>query len=501
MASSLSSQAGLNMGLKKTFRRWTLSWLDRRRPAPDPDDPGLFRFGFLAHRRSTSIQGDGLWRALEATWPSATLGQLIIRTHPETELAIHRLDDGTEIAVIGAMFAAAPEAPTFSPSELAADPPAVLRNLTGRFAILVARADGVTVFNDAFGSRSIFYSANPATPAFASHSALLAHACGIEVDESVSRLVATREYRDRTVRYLPGDLTLFDRVFALVPNNSLHFPSMETRRYWPSDLLKPATFDDFFDEISALHAATAEHFRGRFFPIFGITGGIDSRSIYAAWTKAGIPFGGFTWSQPLKRNELPIIDAIVTQLSIPHTYLKLPMVGRGVVPSIAAVNSGGYRIPSGIAEAMHGQYGRSPKTLFIRGLGGEIVRGFYNRVHPITEWTPRRMAGAYGVKGNPEFGLSVEAAFENFFRRANYQGVERFGFDIDDLFYWEHRMGMWGAATLNEMDPVMFSVMGINSRRVYETAMGLPSQERLTKQILHRVVERYDPALAAIPVI
>ena len=40
--------------------------------------------------------------------------------------------------------------------------------------------------------------------------------------------------------------------------------------------------------------------------------------------------------------------------------------------------------------------------------------------------------------------------------RANYgEELIRCGFDLNDIFYWEHRMGMWGSAVHNEMDPAV----------------------------------------------
>jgi hypothetical protein len=61
-------------------------------------------------------------------------------------------------------------------------------------------------------------------------------------------------------------------------------------------------------------------------------------------------------------------------------------------------------------------------------------------------------------------------------------------------------MGMWGAAMLNEMDPACYSLVGINSRAVFETAFGLPAEERLTKELLRRVTWNYDVPLAEIAV-
>jgi len=49
---------------------------------------------------------------------------------------------------------------------------------------------------------------------------------------------------------------------------------------------------------------------------------------------------------------------------------------------------------------------------------------------------------------------------------------------------------------LNEMDPAMPSIFGINSRELFEVAYGLPREQRLTKMFMIAITQRYDPVLA-----
>ncbi|MBN8994596.1 MAG: hypothetical protein J0H94_05190 [Rhizobiales bacterium] len=417
-------------------------------------------------------------------------------------MALHRTADGSEIAIIGRLIFATPQLAPPAIADLAADAPAALRNATGRFAVIVCKGGAVSVFHDAFGARSIFYRGDPRAPAFASHSGLLAHAYGIPLAEAPLRIVASREYTKQVVRTLPGDLTMFEDVFALIPNNMLEFPTMRTRRYWPASPREPTDFEAFFREIDALYAAAIADGRRRgLSPLFGITGGIDSRAIYSAWLNAGVPFRGVTWSRPLKEKELPIIDAILRRTSIPHVHhVEIASPSWGGIASVGRANGGEHRDPSMLTAAMHGLYGRSSTDVFLSGLGGEIVRGFYFRVHDMKEWTPRAMAAAFNPAAGGAYRNLLEGAFEGYWERANYRELERMGFALNDLFYWEHRMGTWGATRLNELDPVMFSLPVINGRRAYEAAFGLPDEERLTKELLRRVVQRYDAGLAAIPV-
>ena len=119
-----------------------------------------------------------------------------------------------------------------------------------------------------------------------------------------------------------------------------------------------------------------------------------------------------------------------------------------------------------------------------------------------------RLYGAPFTRVRPEHADDADArrialaAFEGFMVRANYdERLVNSGFDLNDVFYWEHRMGMWSAAQHNELDPATPSLTGYNSRRVYEAAFGMNPPERLTKELLREVIRRYDPPMAEIPLL
>jgi hypothetical protein len=301
---------------------------------------------------------------------------------------------------------------------------------------------------------------------------------------------------------------MYEGVFALTPNNRLTFPSMKTTRYWPDRPIASSSFDDFFCEIDTLFRSSIRYLSQHYTPVFGISGGIDSRSVFAAWQKHGAAFRGVTWKrQYLKPSEISSVAAIVDYLNRPHETIEFTGEFDREIATVAGINCGEYRAPSRLTAEMHKLFGDNARSIFVRGYGGEIARGFYNTPPmastfrpPMADDSPAEMTRVYDAKRSTYYGSLVFTAFKGFARRANYQDIDRFGFDVNDIFYWEHRMGMWGAAMLNEMDAAMFSFAGINSRAVFERAFGLPRDERLTKDLLRRVVRRYDTTLAEVEV-
>lgn len=428
-------------------------------------NPSLYRFGFLASPEP--LQGDTIWRRLN--WRTEQFRGLTYWLHPETPFEIRG-----EWAVIGHAF------------NLDADKPieTALDGAFGRFVVV----DGDTVYNDAFGSRSVFYRDG----VFASHAALISHALGVGRSRPVRRILDSAAYQKKTVRYLPGDLTVYDGVHALIPNHRLTPQGL--RRYWPRAPLAATTREAVVGAATDHLRALADALRDR--PVaFGLTGGADTRAVAAAFDGR---FSAVTWTWGyIDREELPIVDALVRLFSVPHRYLE---PSRGTPCDICLRNAGNFRkpprIPALMADAL------SADTVFIRGYGGEIIRGFYQTVMktPMSALTPDEMLRLYG-RGDGEYGRLCLKAFEGMMSRGDYADPMLATYDPNDIFYWEHRMGMWGSAMLNEMDAAVLSLVGFNSRPLFTAAFGLDAEERFTKELLSSVSEKLDPRLKNVKIL
>jgi hypothetical protein len=505
----------------------------------------LFRFGFICHSESDSPEGDRVWREIVRSWRRLEVGGLVIHHHPEARVRHHRGEAGSAV-LIGDAFAT-PAGQTIESvldTLLAAESADVFLDsfdaLSGRFALLVLKGSAQLAFHDPIGSRSVFYR-RVGEFCIGSHAELVARAFGIGKSAAVQELIGTEEYESRTVKYLPGDLTLYEDLHGLAPNNYYDITERRTVRYWPRQSRRSSTFDDFFDALDEYFAALASHLRGRYSPILGVTGGIDTRTMLAAFSHYELPVQGVTWLRRKggpQEDELALIGALAAHAGIEHAYLRPGPAddGQRTVRKTAKRNLGNFWRASRITAQMHDRFAQ-PDAAFVRGYGAEVIRGFYNfrnpnpralRAHPLRRrlraWGgavrrlgPNARRGAIARITAPDLLTAYDssmrkpradethtrlglAAFEGFIERANYdERLVRLGFDLDDVFYWEHRMGMWGSAKHNEMDPAVLSISGFNDRRVYEIAFGMDPRERLTKELLHRVVRRYDEQMAAIP--
>lgn len=460
-----------------------------------------FRFGFLCHHAGEDPVESIDWKKARRGWLARRYGDFQIHLHPETRIAAHMRAEGIVLILGDAYLQSGGEA---EPGDLAAlvaamdwrDPWPLLDRIGGRHAILFLSGHNLRAAHDAFGARSLFYA--PGRNAVASHAGLLARAYDLAPDPAVAAFMRLAEYQARSVNYLPGDITPFTGVYALVPNN--HLDDGKTFRYWPRQERRATTRDEFLAAAASYFRDFVPFIRENYIPIFGITGGIDSRAVFAAFDR---DFLGVTWTHYFPRSERPIVLDVLSHLSIAHRFMNPRDHKPGRIARASGQGGGGLRPGHPLSEAMAAAFPHEGHA-FIRGYGGEILRGFpaYQDILPdlsVESMTTSYSSSIRKCQPSPEYRALCEGWFAEFRQRANYAGLEAFGYKPMDYFYWEHRMGMWAASMLNEMDPALLALVGFNSRPLYVAAFGLADEIRLSKQLLVSIIEIYDPALAAIP--
>jgi hypothetical protein len=475
------------------------------------NEPLLYRFGFVCMPASELPSG-GLWQELQAEWKSIQIRDLLVLAHPETPVT--PISDSA--LLLGHTFAVEDNRSAQNLLETAIGEGSesalheMLDTLSGRFALITSQE---RVYHDAVGARTVFYRTGQ-PPCIASHSGLIAGLFGATADPLAEAISREPEYASRSVVYLPGDLSMHDGIRALVPNNYYDISSGRTVRYWPRAPREKSTLGRFYSCADAYFESFAAYLSDqRLTPVLGVTAGLDTRAIIAAFRHHELPTKYVTWRDyALPKQDLPLIRKIVSYLGGSHEFLP----GKGQeddesfrrVTALAEKNVGysGERpdIPAYMYQECEGQR----DLVFVRGHGGGLIRGGpYNLTKaPIGETSVAELVRVYNssirTKSPPShryIKLASEAV-EQFMVRANYEGLDGFGYDIDDLYPWESRLGMWGGSLHNEMDAAMLSITGFNSRNLFESAFGLETSERLDERFLLELTRRYDEGLAGFAV-
>lgn len=474
------------------------------------DEPLLYRFGFVCVPASEVPSGES-WKAIQAKWKPTQIRDFLVLAHPE--VPVTPISDSA--LLIGHAFAVGDERPARELLEIAVADGSdlalhdTLDLLSGRFVLITSHGGG-RIYHDAVGSRTVFYRLSQ-PPCIASHSGLIAELFGATIDPLAEAIRQEPEYLSRGVTYLPGDLSVHDGVRALAPNNYYDIASGRPVRYWPRAPRVNTTLDQFHARADVYFNSFAAYLSNRLTPVLGVTPGIDSRTIIAAFRHHNLPMKYVTWKGvALPEEDLPVAERMASYLQGEHSFLPHEAQKEGETfdhaSDLARKNVGHFRGGSRTTAYMYQTFEGQRDLVFVRGYGAEIIRGFYNTSRrPMEETSIAELTRLYNsglnIKALSERYLKlVSEAVSQFMSHANYEGLDKFGYDINDLYYWESRMGMWGASMHNEMDPAMLSMTGFNDRRLFENAFGLEPSERLTDNILLDLTRRHDEGLAMFPV-
>ncbi|MFC7465340.1 hypothetical protein [Brachybacterium sp. GCM10030252] len=425
--------------------------------------------------------------------------------HPEAPL--HRIEDaeGRVLLVIGDVLVAHGR---HQLDELlirvAAGEREPLDDLSGRFALAVLDGDEGRIMHDPLGSQALFRTLGP-EPVVSSHSSLIAACDGLAVSPRLTRYMATDEYRARTTRFLPGDLSLYEEIVHLVPNNELDLRTGRTHRYWPRESIPPSSFEDLVEVWDGYFQAYAGFLQRHYRPVIGLTGGLDSRAVIATLHSMGVDAHYITWDK-MPEDEAVRIPRLAGHLGGRHSWVCMDERPTGTeideirqaARSATGLTRGTPLLPAQIAQVV------SSRDLFVKGLGGEVMRGPFNsrvKAHLPSDdhesLAYALYAGKIRLTAGAEYAKTTRAAIRGYLERANY-GADLHGADAGDLIYWEQRMGTWTAIQHAEFSVVVNSHSAMNSRKLFSTAWGLPDEERFGPALLHRLIERYDSELAAL---
>jgi hypothetical protein len=121
------------------------------------------------------------------------------------------------------------------------------------------------------------------------------------------------------------------------------------------------------------------------------------------------------------------------------------------------------------------------------------MRGFYQHTgKKISKISMFQLADTYDVNAGSRITRSL---FQDMMDRVSFSSESLMGYDANDMFYWEHRMGTWGSVSMSEADLAMPSMVAYNSRNLFKTFMALPQAVRASRSAFEVATLELAPAL------
>jgi hypothetical protein len=363
-------------------------------------------------------------------------------------------------------------------------------DLAGRFAIL----DWPHLQTDAAGLMALYYGGAEHRPFVTSSPALAAKLQGAE------DLVPIQLKWKVGLNWVPSPGSKVAGVARLLRDQELHIPTSAVE-FFPRPVTPLGSFEEARQVLtSGLTHVLSQIEKSHTKVFMALTGGLDSRTLFAALLVNGIKFEAITQSFPgVNPNDVKVAADLCRFAGVRHRVVPMeePDVSAAAALSLHTADS------SDDADQHYLVPGNSYRFLqkddaVIRGGCFEIGRHFYH--HRLGELD---LSDATGEQVLSKFTLDANVEMIQFLDRwLEWRRTHKNGLDLTDNFYLDQRLGGWLSAIEQTLDVVPgTSVQPVNCERFFSCLIAPMSEEERRAGALQREVVRHlDSNLLKIPI-
>lgn len=458
--------------------------------------------GFVIFRRDMSP-------ALPEGWSTVSLGDsewVFAHDHLEMPERAPVGDDDRWVLVHGMCLYAGPDPRKMSPAERLAEAAAhgetefldMLDVLGGRHVVLLGNEDGFSLYQDAIGMRSVYFSSS--AEIVTSHANLLNELSSHQKRTPEQGLNAFMRAWERTP-YLGID--------ALLPNHSLTVPRFDIKRFFPreNNRFRDLSIQERIDALRRLWDRQWESLM-EIGPdlVMSVTGGNDSRTTLALLAEHLHSIQTFTYTTAKPANspreaslklDKIIVDQIKSCIALNHKYIVEPAERAGIEE----------RLKSTLAKNTIGTHGRwllphylefsaRENTLHIRGNAYGLYKMAWlskensDTLHDLRKQYFRLTKNDHQIESRQP----REKHFIEGIKRWDYFD-RQFDYHRSELLFWELRLGRWASEIYNETDIAFNSLEPTNVRRMLELATSFTYSQKTKKLFQAELINDAYPLL------
>ncbi len=458
--------------------------------------------GFVIFRRDSSP-------TLPEGWSTVSLGDsewVFAHDHLETPELVTVGDGDRWVLVHGLCLYAGDDERDMAPAQRLAELAAtdessfldLLDVLGGRHVVLLGNADGYSLYQDATGMRSVYFS--PEAELVGSHARLL---------NSLQEHRPRPRAQGRRGFLMAWDRTPYVGISALLPNHSLSLPNFHLERWFPRRE-NPYQSWSVGARVAAyigLWERQWREFRKKDFnPVLSVTGGHDSRTNLALLSDHIRGIRTFTysaaddvqseWAYSVRLDE-HIVEDIKKCITLDHQFfITNPVRDRDksfpieLVAQNTVGKHGSWLLPYYL------EHFSQDGVVHIRGNTYGVYKapwGMTSRNNTLDSLQKLYMATTKQDRGY-EPDKSRERHFQNGARRWQYLN-DLHGYHRREIYYWEIRLGRWAAEIYNETDIVFPSFDPTNVRSMLELALSFSIPEKKAKLFQSELINTAFPIL------
>ncbi len=458
--------------------------------------------GFVLHDTRTDPELSGEWPVVElpgTVWRFAH--------DPEEPVDLGGVPEGRDwILVYGLCLYCGSDDRDLTPAQRLAEASArgtgafldELDLMGGRHLVLRPGPDGLELYQDATGMRSVYFSSEAAL--IASHVHLINDLVPHEKRTPAEGCNGALSGWDRTP---------FLGIAALLPNHVLHPDDWSHPRFFPrtsnryQDLThqeRLETFRSLWDRQMAELTALGSQL------VMSLTGGADSRTSLALsmdhldevemFTYTVAQAGNSTWSKSMDLDR-QLVEQLKELVPMRHRYF---IFGQQSHPEKELITQL-------LSKNTHGSHGKwlvshyatafpAGNVIHLRGNNYEIGRAYWgSETSSDTMADLQRLYLRRTKKDSDAVPLAArQADFRRGFIEWQYD-TEKYGYHLFDLFYWEVRCGRWLTEILNETDIAFNTCVPLNCRAMIEISLAYSRVDRKSGFFFAELINAAHPVL------
>ena len=466
-------------------------------------DDILYARGYVVSPRAvTDFPKSAFWTCLQIGLGES---KFVVYYDPRNEVA-YECDEENFAFILG--YAIDPEKDIGSLAEICKQILSVARDdarflsytdtLCGRYIIIRGNGHSAALIQDACGMRTCYYG----NSYVASHYELL------NSFEGHDEHPFFKTYMGLSKRpwYLPGDLTPFEGIRALLPNHELDLKTHQIRRIFPREDMVHESAEKVAAYCAWLISKEVKMLSEKYRLTASCTNGNDTRITLSALKEIKDKVLLHTYDNHRPDNAATGESSCEDNQAARYIAKTFGFKFMGIDLEVGESTPYGFVVnirhnhycdfvPR--AAYMYGKFFPHDKDapwLHIRSTLPEIIRARdYFRVSKADENAHGMAKLAYGASGLGDDGTVVKL-FENYFLSNEYQSLH--GFDFSDIFYDEYRMGVWhSGAILLSTDATFDTCCLFNQRKLIRLGLSVPAFYKRTNFLIERVCELLWPEI------
>lgn len=335
----------------------------------------------------------------------------------------------------------------------------------GRWIFIFNNAVETKLFTDPCALRQAFYTMNIKGLHCGSQPTILAENLNIREneDESLLDFIQSEEFKRKENSWI-GDSTPYSEIKHLLPNHYLNLLTGDVNRFW-IDKEKTTDVEEIAKKGSQILKGSLLGAKHRYSLMLGLTAGWDSRTLLAASKeiKNDVKY----WVGTMNVLKATDYDIRTPKRLSERLGLKLKLIDElpPLKEEFVKILKKNISIARILGKTRMIQYHleNSRGMVNINGNASEIVRNHYGVKHP-KNVNAQYLASLDGYD-NSNY---VIHKLDEWIEPAKELCINK-DFNLIDLFYWEQRMGNWGALFQAEQDLALEAYSPFNNRELILT--------------------------------